>query len=390
MIGEVNKHDLGGRKIPSPDYAAFDETLREIGEEVEDEIRRLRSENSDISARFREQGIDQDISGLLAKVEQYQKVIDQSNDRLQEIESRTMLLEGLIKDRSEVTEQIGRDFNSHKRDMDARFAALKKGREDWAPDQRKLVENLLSDIDVKGQVDFDVDAFYDGLRELLNGQKFRSTNTESQLDRIRDRISVNSYEEYLRLLRGEAIITDPVGNKITVEDFASDESYFLKTSYDIFDYLFSYRHRSKYLGVRAIITYKNKTPEKLSVGQRGTFYVCMKLATDPFGSPFIFDQPEDDLDNEFIMEELVPLFRKIKKYRQVIIATHNANLVVNADAEQVIVASNNEEFLSYHSGSLEHSDPIGGKGIREEVCRILEGGRTAFEQREWKYGFRQT
>ncbi len=52
----------------------------------------------------------------------------------------------------------------------------------------------------------------------------------------------------------------------------------------------------------------------LSVGQRGTFFLCMKLATDPFGSPFIFDQPEDDLDNEFIVQKLVPIFRKIKKY----------------------------------------------------------------------------
>jgi predicted ATPase len=64
----------------------------------------------------------------------------------------------------------------------------------------------------------------------------------------------------------------------------------------------------------------------------------MKLATDPFGSPFIFDHPEDDLDNEFIVNDLIPNFRKIKKYRQVIIATNNANLVVNADAEQIVRA----------------------------------------------------
>jgi len=89
----------------------------------------------------------------------------------------------------------------------------------------------------------------------------------------------------------------------------------------------------------------------------------MKLATDPFGSPFVFDQPEDDLDNRFIMTELVPLFRKIKKYRQVIIATHNANLVVNADAEQVIVANNEEEELSYISGSIENTSIDQPRGI---------------------------
>ena len=110
--------------------------------------------------------------------------------------------------------------------------------------------------------------------------------------------------------------------------------------------------------------YKGKEVNKFSVGQRGTFYVCMKLATDPFGSPFVFDQPEiDDLDNEFIMAQLVPLFRKIKKYRQVIIVTHNANLVVNTDAEQIIVADNQGENIRYRAGSVEDGNVKENAGI---------------------------
>ena len=111
-------------------------------------------------------------------------------------------------------------------------------------------------------------------------------------------------------------------------------------------------------------------------------YLCLKLATDPFMKPFIFDQPEDDLDNNFIVNELVPLFKKIKKYRQVIIVTHNANLVVNSDAEQVIVAENDNEVINYKAGSLENTE------IKEKVCEILEGGREAFKKRESKYGFK--
>lgn len=80
------------------------------------------------------------------------------------------------------------------------------------------------------------------------------------------------------------------------------------------------------------------------------------------------------------MNELVPLFRKIKKYRQVIVVTHNANLVVNADAEQIIVAENIDENISYKSGSIENTE------IREKICQILEGGRVAFASREKKYG----
>jgi hypothetical protein len=204
MLDDVNKQDLAGRKIPSPDYTTFDNAIEEISTEIDAKIKQLRGENEEITERFREQGIDQDISGLLSKVEQYQKVIDQAEDRLQEIVSRRGSRTKLIQERSEVAEQIAQDIERQKTDVDSRFAALKQGREDWTPDQRSLVEHLLGDIDVKGEVKFDTAVFYEGLRELLNGQKFRSTNTESQLDRIRDRIGVDSYEEYLKLLRGGA------------------------------------------------------------------------------------------------------------------------------------------------------------------------------------------
>ncbi|MBJ6934372.1 DNA repair protein, partial [Vibrio cholerae] len=120
------------------------------------------------------------------------------------------------------------------------------------------------------------------------------------------------------------------------EEFFWKPEYFNKGGrFELLSYLYTPSNIRKYLYVNADFQYKGKEVNKLSVGQRGTFYVCLKLATDPFGSPFVFDQPEDDLDNEFIMAQLVPLFRKIKKYRQVIIVTHNANLVVNTDAEQV-------------------------------------------------------
>ena len=88
------------------------------------------------------------------------------------------------------------------------------------------------------------------------------------------------------------------------------------------------------------------------------------------------------MDNNFITNSLVGLFKEIKRFRQVIIVSHNANLVVNADSEQVIIASNNDGILSYKSGALENPE------INKDICRILEGGRRAFEKREQKYGFK--
>lgn len=96
----------------------------------------------------------------------------------------------------------------------------------------------------------------------------------------------------------------------------------------------------------------------------------------------VWEQYIDALDNEFIMSELVTILRRIKKYRQIILVSHNANIVVNSDSEQVIIASNDNGVLHYKSGALENTE------INQEICRILEGGKEAFEKREKKYGFR--
>jgi hypothetical protein len=101
--------------------------------------------------------------------------------------------------------------------------------------------------------------------------------------------------------------------------------------------------------------------------------------------PLLIDQPEENLDPKSVFEDLVPQFREARKRRQVIIVTHNANLVVNTDADQVIVASSTPNpggglpTIAYESGSLENPK------IRDAVCDILEGGKRAFLERERRY-----
>ena len=92
--------------------------------------------------------------------------------------------------------------------------------------------------------------------------------------------------------------------------------------------------------------------------------------------PLILDQPEDDLDNHLIYDLIVTQLREIKQKRQIIIVTHNANIVVNGDAENVIaldVRSGQTRIIT--QGGLQEPS------IRDEICRIMEGGKEAFEQR---------
>jgi energy-coupling factor transporter ATP-binding protein EcfA2 len=121
---------------------------------------------------------------------------------------------------------------------------------------------------------------------------------------------------------------------------------------------------------------------KLSPGTRGIVLLLLYLALDDADDrPLIIDQPEENLDPQSIFDELVGLFIEAKRKRQVIMVTHNANLVVNADADQVIVAEagpHKERQLppiSYISGGLESAH------IRKAVCNILEGGERAFRER---------
>ncbi len=151
---------------------------------------------------------------------------------------------------------------------------------------------------------------------------------------------------------------------------------------EIAAWLFSTDH----IKVQYGITYDGTPIERLSPGTRGIVLLLLYLAVDTHDMrPLFIDQPEENLDPRSVFKELVPHFRNAKRRRQVIMVTHNANLVVNTDAEQIIVASSERNddstlpTITYKSGSIENPD------IREAVCRLLEGGRRAFLDRERRY-----
>lgn len=153
------------------------------------------------------------------------------------------------------------------------------------------------------------------------------------------------------------------------------------------------------------LTYQNDKFKEMSEGKQAFVILKLLLEFSDKKCPILIDQPEDSLDNRAIYNELVEYIKKKKKERQIILVTHNSNVVVSADAENVIVANqegtdshNSDGFrFQYVNGSLEFTRPkkkeenvvLFSQGIREHVCDILEGGKTAFEKRELKYGFRR-
>lgn len=340
----------------------------------EERVKELNEANSKISKELAEQGIKGDISGQLDKVEAYQRDIDRCIAKISEIDEQEARLRKLKKERTSSAKKIIEQIKIRREGIDNKFKETLQGSPSLKPEHKNLLTRLLKDIDITGIIYFDKNRFKEKLKAFFDGRKLRTL----KIDNI---FPVQGHEDFFKLLKGESFIhSDRSSSKISLEQFSEESDLFLNDDCaDFFNFFYSEKKRREYLKVLPSIKYKGKEPEKLSVGQRGTFFLCLKLATEAFTTPFVFDQPEDDLDNEFIVRELQPLFRNIKKYRQVIIVTHNANLVVNADAEQVIVANNDNEVISFKFGSL------GNPWIRDEVCRILEGGQEAFRNRELRY-----
>ncbi len=129
-----------------------------------------------------------------------------------------------------------------------------------------------------------------------------------------------------------------------------------------------------------------QTLEDLSTGQKATAVLLLLLLESD--APLIVDQPEDDLDNRFITEGVVPRMREEKQRRQFIFSTHNANIPVLGDAELILGLSASGEANGGRARiEPEHMGAIDSQSVRELVEEILEGGREAFEMRRRKYGF---
>ena len=126
--------------------------------------------------------------------------------------------------------------------------------------------------------------------------------------------------------------------------------------------------------------------EELSTGQKATAVLLLLLLESD--APLIVDQPEDDLDNRFITEGVVPRMRNEKQRRQFIFSTHNANIPVLGDAELIVgLSASGEAEHGRARIAPEHMGSIDTQPVRELEEEILEGGKEAFERRRRKYGF---
>jgi energy-coupling factor transporter ATP-binding protein EcfA2 len=152
-----------------------------------------------------------------------------------------------------------------------------------------------------------------------------------------------------------------------------------KTVQQLYDYLFGF----EYLSTKYDLRVDQKDLSELSPGERGGLLLIFYLMLDRQDIPLVIDQPEDNLDNKSVYEILVTFIKQAKKRRQIILVTHNPNLAVVADAEQIIYVSidkkDGRHDFDFFSGSIENTR------VNRAVVDILEGTLPAFDNRRLKY-----
>jgi hypothetical protein len=284
----------------------------------------------------------------------------------------------------------------------AYFALLKKEQVTIEELYRPLQESLLAGTETdkklvfEAQINYRLDSHYEsGLNIIDRTRKgnFREIDSlKKALIKLRDDASRNDFEDAAIGSCVATILQDFTsfeGKEILVEEQLR-ESYGLE---DFYNWLFD----PTYYEIISSLKFDDTDLSLLSQGQKGIVLMMLYLEIDKEDyRPLIIDQPEENLDNLSVYKDLIDYFRDRKQYRQIIMVTHNPNLVVNTDAEQIVVANydgKRSPRLEYCSGSLEdQAKKIPNlaieefdDGIVEQVCNILEGGELAFAKRKRVY-----
>jgi ATPase subunit of ABC transporter with duplicated ATPase domains len=170
------------------------------------------------------------------------------------------------------------------------------------------------------------------------------------------------------------LVDERIKTKVDAEDIGQVISQLLKNRYEI-DYL------------NSVKTSEEDTHFKdMTGGQKAIALLELVFRFDDEKYPILIDQPEDDLDVVGVATDLVNFIKSEKGERQIIIVSHNASLVICADTEEVLVSNSKRNTqkkynFSYQTGAIEDS------GIRDEIIKVLEGGREALKQRARKLNF---
>ena len=415
FVEEVQK-DLDGLEIEglkASDILILDtriEPLKKIDGEVNDELALLTNElDSDKEGSLAEKTVskEKEQETLQAKLDipnkEYQKYLatkeergkarqgiigsEEKPDTIKYLEKR---LKYIDEDLSNEIEVKYKDRLSISEEIFLKKEELKGIRETLFRPIARLIsdnEDLNKDYPITLEVAFKMTGFDDKFLAMINQNavgSFRGKDVGTQrLKSIRESFDINDKDSFLGFLNEviENLKKDKRGDR--GEERRDIHSQILVAPEDFYDFVFSLDYLEPYYELRL----DHKSLSELSPGERGYMLLVFYLFIDKGDIPLIVDQPEENLDNQSVFELLVPCIKKVKKQRQLIIVTHNPNIAVVCDAEQIIHARIDKTKkckVSYTTGAIENPK------INQKIVEVLEGTLPAFNKRDSAYNVSRT
>lgn len=338
------------------------------------------------------------IEKLIAEVEDQIKT---GNDELEALKASDIYLKGKnLESKNEELKQLEVQLETHKKVVKEFEAYYEK----YTLAERILEEKYNSILSL-------VEQYHEAI------QKFKTNFTIQESDlKIEIKVSTLDFEEKIDYLNARNST-----NNTFIENFNNNIKEFdAKTFKEFFkawlrDSKFSFNRNkniddllkdivtTNWFSYDYMVTYQNDEFQDMSQGKKSFVILKLLLEFSDDKKPVLIDQPEDSLDNRAIYYELRNYLLSTKNNRQIIVVTHNPNIVVGSDTENIIVAhqqSNLEKNINgkkfqYINGSLENTHArnelcefiLESQGIREHIFDVLEGGEEAFTKREQKYNY---
>lgn len=384
------------------DRESLDEKRDELSEKMDKIEESLNAENEG-SLAFKEKKIDEDIEGLKAELEERDQAYQSYKEDLKEWQKKKKEIVGDTDTHDSLEYYKGkiREVNDElpKKLSDQKENRLEKVAQIYDQLQKLLdvydeltqpVQQYINDHDLvreKYNLSFNVSleesGFAKGFFRLINrgrrGSFCGKDEGEAKLQSLIQKHDFSSKEDTVAF--AEEVL------KYLEEDRRSEENENVPiesqlresaTKQDVYNSIFDLG----YLNPQYSLKMDGKSLSQLSPGQRGVLLLIFYLLIDKNDRPLIIDQPEANLDSQSVYELLVPSIREAKKHRQVFIVTHNPNLAVVCDAEQIVRAQIDIEdgyTVSYEAGALENPR------FNDLALNILEGTKDAFSDRYSKY-----
>lgn len=189
-------------------------------------------------------------------------------------------------------------------------------------------------------------------------------------------------EHFIGDEEGMITLCDEIIYKLKNDVNYKDEQRFIDEQIKDMQAFYNYLFSLDYVDYNYQLKLGNKSLSLLSPGEKGALLLIFYLLLDMDNKPLILDQPEDNLDNNSVAKILVKFIKNAKKQRQIIMVTHNPNLAIVADAEQIIyvnIDKQNQNTFTVESGSIENPN------INKHIVDVLEGAMPAFRKRDDKY-----